>query len=424
VRTTAEALATASTPETEGAPAVPLAEDDPVALIYTSGTSGAAKGVILKRGNLDFMLARTGERLDQLLRGLEGRERIFHYLPFCFAGSWILLLSCLLRGSHLTLSADLNRLPEEIRAARPHTMQNVPILLERMRAKVEQAIASKPAAIRGLYARAVRAHERIGAARAEPFDRTWRALAGAVLFGSVRRRIGPDLRALICGSASLAGDTQRFFQMLGFEVLQVYGLTETTAICTMDSPGAAHPDHVGRAIPGIEMRRAESGEILVRGPHVFGGYWRKPEETARAIRDGWFHTGDQGEELEDGCWKILGRTNHMIVLATGHNVSPEPIEERILSSIPDAKQVVVVGHRRKHLAALITGSVATEQIARTLERLNPGLAPYQRVHAFHVHPEPFTVESGMLTANGKLRREAILSRFDREIESLYSEAGR
>src|SRR6185437_12913580 len=114
-----------------------------------------------------------------------------------------------------------------------------------------------------------------------------------------------------------------FFMMLGIPVLQAYGLTETTAICTLDVPGKVEPGTVGSAIPGLEMRLGEQGEILVRGPNVFGGYWNRPEETAKALANGWFHTGDQGEQTAAGNWRIVGRLKSLVILNSGHNIAPE-----------------------------------------------------------------------------------------------------
>ncbi len=143
--------------------------------------------------------------------------------------------------------------------------------------------------------------------------------------------------------------------MLGIPVLQVYGLTETTAICTMDDPAQVEPGRVGPAIPGIEMKVGENSEIVVRGPNIFPGYWHRPEQTAQVLRDGWFHTGDQGEVDANGNWRITGRLKNLIILNSGHNIAPEPIEEELLRAIRGAQQVVLVGNGRSFLAAIITG---------------------------------------------------------------------
>ncbi|MCS6816379.1 MAG: AMP-binding protein [Blastocatellia bacterium] len=398
---------------------IPRADSEPVTIIYTSGTSGEPKGVVLTIGNVTFMLPHTHERLNRLMGPRRHRERVFHYLPFCFAGSWILLLTCLSRPSTLTLSTDLTRLSEEMQLARPHYFLNVPLLLERMRASIEDQMRQKGRIVRALFERGQAAwfHHFDGAASAR--DRLWLALCRP-LFHAIRRRLGSDLVALICGSAPLRRETQLFFMMLGIPVLQVYGLTETTAICTMDDPLDFVPGYVGRAISGIEMKLADNGEIIVRGPNVFPGYWNRPEATAQAFRDGWFCTGDHGEVDAKGNWRILGRVKHLIVLSSGHNVPPEPLEDLLLRALPDAQHAVVIGHGRPHLVALITGSVTPAQVETALESLNAQLPHYKRIRAYAILPESFTIENGLLTANGKLRREAILARFHSEIERLYA----
>jgi long-chain acyl-CoA synthetase len=243
------------------------------------------------------------------------------------------------------------------------------------------------------------------------------------VFPTIRKKmIGGKLRALICGSAPLSVETQLFFMMLGIPVLQVYGLTETTAICTMDDPdGRPVPGRVGPAISGVEMKTAENEEIVVRGPNIFPGYWHRPEETAKVLRDGWFHTGDQGELDANGNWKIVGRIKNLIILGSGHNVAPEPIEDKILRELPGASQVVVMGNGRGYLVALIIGfgSVTSDQAQAALDRVNLGCPHYKQVRAFHVVSEPFTIESGLLTANGKLKRDLIAEKFRDEIDALY-----
>jgi long-chain acyl-CoA synthetase len=397
-----------------------LLPQDTVAILYTSGTSGEAKGVMLTIGNLDHMLSCTGARLDQLMGARDVPDRIFHYLPFCFAGSWILLLSCLSRTSVLTMSMDLTKLAEEIGVAAPNYFLNVPTLLERIRSGVEGNIQKRGGLIAKIFGHAKAAWSRINAKAPDTWDFFWLGLAGLLIFPSIRKRLGPNLRALICGSAPLARDTQLFFMMLGISVLQVYGLTETTAICTMDAPERIDPGRVGPAIPGIEMRIGENEEILVRGPNIFPGYWRRPEQTAQAIRDGWFRTGDQGDVDGNGNWRITGRIKNLIILNSGHNIAPEPIEEELLRAIRGAQHVVLVGNGRSFLAAIVTGEVAGTEIESQLERLNATLPHYRKIRMFHAAREPFTIENGLLTANGKLRRDAIAARLAGEIECMYA----
>ena len=396
-----------------------LAEADPVTIIYTSGTSGEAKGVVLTVGNLNHMLGCTTERLDLLMGPKSDPDHVFHYLPFCFAGSWVLLLSCLSRNAVLTLSTDLAQLMEEMRLAAPDYFLNVPALLERVRSSVDEQLKKKGRAAHWFYTNAKAAWLRRQAGDSTLADSLWLALGRALLFPSIRRRLGPNLQALICGSAPLAQETQHFFMMLGLPVLQVYGLTETTAICTMDHPQRIEPGRVGPAIPGIEMKLGENNEILVRGPNVFQGYWGRPQATAEVLRDGWFHSGDQGEVNGSGNWSVTGRIKNLIIPSSGHNVAPEPIEDQLLRSLPGAKQVVLVGNGRSYLAALIAGSVSNEEAQAAIAAVNQRLPHYKRVHAFRLCEEAFTVDNGLLTVNGKLKRDAIAARYKDQIEAMY-----
>jgi hypothetical protein len=269
-----------------------------------------------------------------------------------------------------------------------------------------------------LFERAIAAWLRRQAGSARRGDPFWLALADRLLFSAIRRPLGRNLKALICGSAPLAKETQLFFMMLGIPVLQVYGLTETTAICTMDHPERIEVGRVGPAIPGVEMRLGEKSEILVRGPNISPGYWNRPEETAKVLRNGWFHTGDQGEVSDAGNWSIVGRLKNLIVLDSGHNVAPEPLEETLLRRLPSAQQVVVMGNGRSFLSAVVTGGVAPEEVETALESVNGQLPHYKRIRAFHVETQPFTIESGLLTANGKLKRDAIAARFGAQMDAL------
>src|SRR5215469_10460601 len=309
-----------------------VAESDPVTIIYTSGTSGEAKGVVLTAANIVHMLGCTSARLDLLMGSPYKQDRVFHYLPFCFAGSWIMLLTSLLRGSLFTVNTDLNKLANDMRSAAPDYFLNVPALLERMRKAVDEQLWKTGGIVRAIYTRAKAAWVRKQEGRANLRDHLVLGMARAAVFPTIREKmIGANLKALICGSAPLNVDTQLFFMMLNIPVLQVYGLTETTAICTMDDPDHVEPGRVGPAISGIEMKLAVNQEIVVRGPNIFPGYWNRPQETAKTLRDGWFHTGDQGEVDAKANWRIIGRIKNLIILGSGHNIAPEPIEEKILA---------------------------------------------------------------------------------------------
>lgn len=398
-----------------------VGKDDPVTIIYTSGTSGEAKGVVLTAANVGFMLDRTAERLSELMNGSTGQDRIFHYLPFTFAASWIALLTFLKRRSLVTMNMDLAKISSDMRAVAPDYFLNVPQLLERMRRAVDEQLWQTGGVAQAIYSRAKAAWARKHEGRPRAGDTLWLGLANRLVFPAIRKKmIGKNLRALICGSAPLTTETQLYFMMLGILVLQVYGLTETTAICTMDDPNRVEVGRVGPGISGMEMRLGENDEIVVRGPNVFRGYWNKPDQTAEALRDGWFHTGDQGEVNAAGNWRIAGRIKNLIVLGSGHKISPEPIENAIAKLLPDAQQVVIVGNGRGYLSAIATGSVTPEQVQAALDAVNPELPHYKQVRAFSVRSEPFSIESGMLTVNGKLKRDVIAARMKDEIDCMYA----
>jgi long-chain acyl-CoA synthetase len=401
-----------------------VGKDDPVTIIYTSGTSGEAKGVVLTASNVGFMLDRTAERLSELMSGSSSgtarQDRIFHYLPFTFAASWIALLTFLKRRSLVIINTDLAKIANDMRAAAPDYFLNVPQLLERMRRAVDEQLWQTGGVPQAIYSRAKAAWVRQQEKQSRAGDALWLGLAKQLVFPAIRKKmLGKNLKALICGSAPLSAETQLYFMMLGIRVLQVYGLTETTAICTMDDPNRVEVGRVGPAISGMEMRLGENDEILVRGPNIFHEYWNRPEQTAEALRDGWFHTGDQGEVNAAGNWRIAGRIKNLIVLGSGHKISPEPIENAIAKLLPEAQQVVVMGNGRGYLSALMTGSVTAEKAQAALDAVNPELPHYKQVRAFRIIPEPFSIENGALTVNGKLKRDVIASRMKNEIEDMY-----
>ena len=391
-------------------------EEDPVTIIYTSGTSGEAKGVVLTAANAGFMLGCTSARLDELMGGRSGQDRVFHYLPLSFCASWIAVLTFMLRGSLVTLNTDLTKIASDMPGVAPHYFLNVPQLLERMRRAVDEQIAQKGGIGHAIYGRAKTDWIRTQGAG----NSLWLWLAKKLVFPTIRKKmVGENLKALICGSAPLTPETQDYFRMLGIPVLQVYGLTETTGICTMDDPNNPVHGRVGPSISGIEMRLAENDEIVVRGPNVFPGYWNRPQQTAEVLRDGWFRTGDQGEMDATGTWRIVGRIKNLIVLGSGHKIAPETIEEEIAKHLPTAQQVVIVGNGRGYLSAIVTGNLSREEVQNALDTVNPELPHYKQVRAFYVRTEPFSIDNGLLTANGKLKRDLISTRMKNEIDDMY-----
>jgi long-chain acyl-CoA synthetase len=409
-----------------GAQSMPIHHEDGdlITIIYTSGTSGEPKGVMLNAGNVTFMLGATNARLDQLMGPQSEPEKVFHYLPFSFAASWIAMLSFVSRNSVLSLSTDLTKLADELKIAAPNYFLNVPTLLERVRRTIQDTIQKRGKFAATVFSKAQNAYVQRSNRHRGITDLFWLGLANRFMFPTIRAGIGPSLKGLICGSAPLSMETQQFLMMLGIPVLQVYGLTETTAICTMDDPHRVVPGCVGVAVPGTEMKISDAGEILVRGPHIFPGYWKRAEETAKALEGGWFHTGDQGEVDATGNWRITGRVKNIIILNSGHKIPPEPLESALAQVLPEAEQVVLVGNQRSFLAALVavnSGNGSNEtNVQAAIDRLNVDQPHYKQVRAFKIVSEPFGIASGLLTSNGKLKRDAIAERYAVEIEAMYA----
>lgn len=406
----------------------PLAEapatrqaDAPVTLIYTSGTSGAAKGVVTTTANVDFMLPTTASALAKMMGTEAPTDRVFHYLPFCFSGSRMVLWTCLFRGNCLHMSTNLDRLAEELGAARPNYFLNVPVLLERIRAGVEGKIAARGAAVSWLWRQGqIGAIRQLEGRAPRKRDRLLLPMARRVVLDKVRAQIGPELKCLICGSAPLSEETQRWFEALGIPVYQVYGLTETTAIVTMDRPPKVKPGLVGPVIDGVQVRISEQGELQVRGPNVFGGYWGNQAATDEAFDEGWFKTGDQAERDGEGYLRLVGRLRNVLVPASGHNIPPEPIEQQLAEALPGVGQVVVFGHGRPHLVAVAFGWADQAAADAAIARVNEALPHYKRVRAVSVVAEALTPESGLLTANAKLKRGPIAAHFADRIDRMYA----
>jgi long-chain acyl-CoA synthetase len=317
------------------------------------------------------------------------------------------------------VSTDLNNLVEELGTAQPHYFLNVPTLIERIRTGVNGKLKERGGIAYAIYSRAVEAYGREQKGTATLADKLALGVGKRVVFSKIRAQIGKNLEFLICGSAPLSEETQRWFSMIGIPVYQVYGLTETTAIVTMDKKGSARPGYVGRALTGVELKVTDEGELICRGPNIFPAYWKRPDATEKSLQNGWFHTGDMAELTPDGDLKIVGRLKDLLVPESGHNVAPGPLEEKLASLVPGA-QVMLVGHARPYLSAIFAGQADQAAIQSAIDVLNQELPHYRRVRKFLLSPEPFSVENGLLTANQKLKRNAVEKHYASQIDGLYS----
>lgn len=398
-----------------------LGEDDIVAIIYTSGTSGDAKGVMLSRANVDYMIPKTMDRVARVIGNKRaGADRVFHFLPFCFAASRMMLWTQMSRPNPLMMSTDLTNLVVEMAVAKPNYFLNVPAVLERIRNGVGAKLEEQGGVGLALYQRGMAAYRKMLDGENTFFDNVSLGLAERLVFPKIKEKIGPNLEFLISGSAPLTEDTQRWFQMVGIPVYQAYGLTETTGIVSLDDPDKVEPGKVGVPLEGQEIKIGEGGELLVRGPNIFQGYWRREDETKKALDDErWFHTGDQ-VEYDGPNLRIIGRIKNLIIPESGHNIAPEPIEERFLQYCPKAESCMLVGHGRPYLAIIVTGDVQADNVEKAIEVINGEVPHYRKIRKWYRSREGFTVENGLLTANQKLRRRVIEDHFQQEIDTLYA----
>jgi long-chain acyl-CoA synthetase len=271
------------------------------------------------------------------------------------------------------------------------------------------------------------------------------AFADRLVFGKIRQGVGGRLRYLVSGSAPLSAAVAEFFHGIGLRIIEGYGLTETAPILTVNPPAAPRAGTVGKAVPGVELRIAADGEILARGPNLMTGYHNKPEATADAIKDGWFHTGDIGAIDQDGYLSITDRKKDLLVTSGGKKIAPQPIEN-VLKQSPLVAEAVVLGDRRRYAAALIVPEFAalerrlkdlgrppaerTDLVNRSdvmalyqeiIDGLNRELSQFERIKRIALLPREFSMDSGELTPSLKVKRKVVEQNWRETIEGLYAE---
>lgn len=382
--------------------------DTPATILFTSGTLSAPKGVVLTHGNLAAntrgIQAAFFERPSE--RRICALPLSHIYARTCDLYAW------LLGGGELALARRPDTLLADCQAFHPSFLNGVPYLFDRIRRKWLAEGASSGGASSGV---------------------------------TLRDLFGGQIELCVCGGAALADDVFDFYHAHGVPLLPGYGLTEASPVVTASTLSSVRRGCVGRPIPGVEVRVATDGEILTRGPSVTPGYWRDPDATTTAINDGWLRTGDLGEWDSDGFLRIIGRKKELIVLSTGKNVAPAPLEA-LLASDPWIASAVVFGEGRSHLVALIApqpealpriaaqlGLPASQPneltrlpalhavFAQRIARLNERLAPHEQIRRFALLDRPFSLECDELTAKLTLRRTAIERNFAATIAALYDD---
>ena len=420
-------------------------EEDLCTLIYTSGTTGPPKGVMLSHRNVVWTAGKVASYYE-----LGEEDSVISYLPLSHIAEQVVSLhSPMVRASCTWFAESLEKLGENLREVRPQFFFAVPRVWEKIQAKMQAAGAQAPPLRRKLVAWARRQGLQGGYADQRGESKpALHGLASKLVHSKVRERLGLD-RARVCSTsaAPISIDTLEFFLSLGIPIYEVYGMSECTGPATFSGRGRYRTGKAGQAIEGTELRIApDTGEICMRGPHVFLGYYKQDEATRETVdEEGWLHSGDVGTIDEQGFLQVTDRIKELLITSGGKNVAPQVLEGK-LKAIPGVGQAVALGDRRNFVAALLAldperlpaalqraGSPAkTPEEAATcstfrafleaeVEKVNVTLARYESVRKFAVLPRPLTVETGELTPTMKLKRRVIHQNHARVIAELYGE---
>lgn len=419
--------------------------DDVCTLIYTSGTTGPPKAVMLRHRNILWVV----DRLVETYR-LRSTDSLLSYLPLSHIAEQIISLhSPLSTGCCTWFAESLELLPENLREVRPHFFFAVPRVWEKMQAKIEAVAAESPEWKRRLGRWAKGLAEAAGEADQRGVTRPRLFLiADRLVLAGIRAKLGLDrARVAATGAAPTPKHTLDFFLGLGIPILEVYGMSECTGPATLSTHTSYRLGAAGRTISGAELDLAADGEILIRGPHVFAGYFKDERATREAVdADGWLHSGDVGTLDADGFLTVTDRKKELLITSGGKNVAPQPIENR-LKAIRGVALAAVVGDGRKHLAALLTldddalgglaadlGSQATDAAQAAdcpklhayfeaqIDNVNTALASFETIKRFSILPQAFSIDTDELTPTMKLRRHVVTSRYAAEIDALYPDS--
>jgi long-chain acyl-CoA synthetase len=427
-------------PQTESL-ARSIQPDDLATIIYTSGTTGTSKGVMLTHGNMT-------SNITSSLLGFDMHPGLttISFLPLSHVTARHVDFAMMYHGVTLAYCPFMERLPETLREVQPTECVSVPRVYEKIYAKTELSARGFPN--RAIYRWALsvgRANKPAILAGEIPASLSWK-LANKLVFSKIRDGMGGNVKTFISGGAPLGRELADWYATVGIRIHEGYGLTETSPVIAVNTPIDHRIGTVGKILPNLEVRIASDGEILVRGPSVFKGYWNRPEETQNAFEDDWFKTGDIGNIDADGYLSVTDRKKELIKTSGGKFIAPQPIENT-LKLYPLVGTAVVVGDKRKFAFVMISPNFALlEELARTnnitfssraelvadpkiqalyegfVEDVNQNLARFEKLKRVLLVPDEFTAENGALTPTLKLRRRIIEDRYRKQIDGVYAQA--
>jgi long-chain acyl-CoA synthetase len=422
-----------------------ITQDDIITVIYTSGTTGVPKGVLLTQRNI-MINADYGARQ---LGMPQKNETTLSFLPLSHvlertAGYYVTLMN----GNHIAFAENAAAVMENMVEVRPTTMVSVPRLFEKIYSKVYESVHQMPQYRRNIFHKAIevgREYINKKYITKEPLGllTLQYKIYDRLVFKKIRARFGGRLSYFLCGGAPLDKTINEFMWIIGLPVYNGYGLTETSPGVAISGVGMVRFDSVGKALRETELKLAEDGELLVKGPQVMLGYYKNDEATMEAFEDGWFKTGDIAIIDEEGFVYIIDRKKELIVTAGGKNIAPQPIENE-LKLDKYISQAIVFGDRKPYLVAVITPNIerlidyardenisyididelvcnarVKELYAGRIKELNKNYPPYKTIKYFAVVPSDFSIEGGELTPTLKLKRKFILEKYQNIIEDLY-----
>jgi long-chain acyl-CoA synthetase len=416
----------------------PVGGADLATIVYTSGTTGRPKGCRITHDNLLFTALNVLRGpLEPLFATKDPAALLF--LPLAHIFARMIQVVLIEAGAVIAHTPNMKNVAPDLQDFKPTFLLGVPRVFEKVYNGAEQkAIAGGKGKI---FARAVDVAEswsRAESSGGAPLGlRLQRAVFDKLVYSKLRAATGGRLSAAVSGGGALGERLGHFFRGVGIEVFEGYGLTETSAPCSVNMPGANKIGTVGKPLPGVTLSIADDGEILAKGRNVFAGYWKNDEATAEVIdSDGWFHTGDVGELDSDGYVRITGRKKEILVTAAGKNVAPGPLEDA-LRAHPLISQAMIVGDGRPFVAALITldpeavpsGSSVAElrsdpkvraEIQSAVDRANLSVSKAEQIKKFTILDADITEDSGHLTPTLKVKRGVVMRDFAKEIDELYS----
>jgi long-chain acyl-CoA synthetase len=415
---------------------------DLATLIYTSGTTGEPKGVMLTHGNVA-----NNQNTAAVEFGFNETDSCISFLPLSHITARALDYVMYNHGSQVAYCSQFDKLPQAMKEVRPTVIVGVPRVFEKIRQAVEQKSAASPVKKRilawalGLGGRHV---DTVYGGR-KPSAPMWK-LANKLCYSKVMEAFGGRVRVFVSGGAPLGVDTATWFASAGIALWEGYGLTETSPVIALNTPVSHRMGTVGKILPNVEVKLAEDGELLTRGPAVFVGYWQKPTETAACFDDeGWFRTGDIASIDEDGFLSITDRKKELLKTSGGKLVAPQPIENKLKNNVLVA-QAALVGDKHKFISALLAPNfVALEAWAQQngieaktraelvanlqvialyggiVREVNGALANFETIKRFRVVADEWTQESGELTPSMKLKRRIITAQYSAVIDELYAD---